>query len=164
MTRRADVVRSNFAADPATARTRGGGCIILCSNWTFVRFGTGDNGGPTAVGPIQVVASGNYQRIFAAATLNGLHHDSGGEIIISIDTPALGEFTSITVPNDNGTACLTGVGDLPAGTHDIYLHIYGPSVGDAGGGGVADKILFQVIVGQQVDTPGCPGGGGGGSR
>lgn len=159
MTRRADVVRSSFTADPTTPRVRGGGCTILCSNWNTMYLSS-DSSNPTVIGPIQVAATENYQRIFVAATLNGLYHYGGGEIFIFLDTSAVGTFTSIRT--GGGAECLTGVCDLPAGTHDIYMHIY-TNATDGGSGGSVDNVYLQVIVGQIVATPGCPGGGGGGS-
>ena len=155
MTRRPDVVRSNFTADPTTPRTRGGGCIILCSNWSTVYFGSGN---PASIGPIQVTATENYQRIFVAATLDRLHHYGGGDIYVLIDTSAVGRITSITT--GGGSECLTGVGDLPAGTHDIYVHLDANAT-DGGGDAYVADVFFQVIVGQIVATAGCPSGGGG---
>jgi hypothetical protein len=157
VTRRADVVRSSFAADPTTPRARGGGCTILCFNSVNMSFGS-DSANPTTIGPIQVESPGNYQRIFAAATLNGLYNEGGGDIVIYLATSAVGTFTSIRT--GGGAACLTGVCDLPAGNHDIFLYLYGPATDSGGGGGVSD-VYLQVIIGQTVATAGCPTGGGG---
>jgi hypothetical protein len=159
VTRRADVVRSSFTADPTTPRARGAGCTILCTNWVSMSFGS-DPGNPTNIGPIRIESSENYQRIFVAATLNDLRHNGGGDIYISTDTSAVGAITSIRT--GGGAACLTGVCDLPAGTHDIFVRIY-TNTTDGGGGGDVGDVYLQVIVGQTVASPGCPGGGGGSS-
>lgn len=68
-------------------------------------------------------------------------------------------IASIKVPSGS-PACLTGVVDLPAGEHELYLRFTNID-GDYATFGATG---LQAIVGQKVETAGClhsDGGGGG---
>lgn len=161
MSRRADVVRSNFTADPTTPRARGGGGgTILCCIVADVNV-EGDPGeyNRARVGPIQVSVPENYQRVFVAATVSGMSLSTEGDahpgLNVNIRTNSVGDISYILVPLGDRNACLTGASDLPAGVHDIYVDL--ARLGTA----YARNVFFQVIVGQQVDSQECVGGGGG---
>lgn len=61
--------------------------------------------------------------------------------------------THAAYPNEDGSLSLTGAIDLPAGTYDLAVRITadpGTTVNWAGG-------ALQVILGQPVSEPHCPG-------
>lgn len=82
-----------------------------------------------------------------------------GQMIVELRSDAVGEpIATIKIPSKH-SGCVTGVVDLPVGTHVLHVRLY-PNDWEAVGSWTA--VTLQAILGQTVDTIGCAPDSGGG--
>lgn len=153
MSRRSHVVRSEDGAAPGSSRSLGG-YLVFCATAPEGLVPPGGQYSPAVT--LRVSSSGNYQRAFLAATVDGiiapLSDGTTTKMVVTLHDDTTGLIAAQIVTDAN--AALTGIADLFAGAHDLrvslsFTHELEQDPGSYGAAGL------QVVLGQSVDQPGC---------
>ena len=166
MTRRSQVVRSSRSNGPSATRPFPGGATIWCADQPCAESWMGLR----TILSIPVVAQDPFQRFYISATVTDVQAwweftNNQDNAYIDLWADGFGFIASVAlmgggaVGNENTnfgrtSAVVTGAVDLPGGEYSIGLRM-GPETWD---NWVATSGRnMQVIEGQIVEQPGCPG-------